>query len=143
MIGLAGWPPADRRAGGITMHRPAWRDGQLDARLRSGDLCAAPRAPSCCRSVGHAAKMAWRPAGRRWQLNQAGAGDVHVRPAARADAPGIVRVPNSSVLPGGDAGFGGGMDSPFRDTSMLLPAWRDPDVVRGEEVPVAEMDGRI
>jgi N-acetylglutamate synthase-like GNAT family acetyltransferase len=35
------------------------------------------------------------------------------------------------------------MDSPFRDTSVLLPAWRDPDVVRGEEVLAAEMDGRI
>ena len=37
----------------------------------------------------------------------------------------------------------GDMDSPFRDTSMLLSAWRDPNVVRGEEVLVAEMDGRI
>ena len=35
------------------------------------------------------------------------------------------------------------MDSPFHDTSMLLSAWRDPNVVRGEEVLVAEMDGRI
>jgi len=26
---------------------------------------------------------------------------------------------------------------------MLLSAWRDPNVVRGEEVLVAEMDGRI
>jgi len=26
---------------------------------------------------------------------------------------------------------------------MLLSAWRDPNVVRGEEVLVAELDGRI
>ena len=76
-------------------------------------------------------------------MNQVGAWDVHVRPATRADAPGIVRVSKSSILPGEDAGFGGGMDSPFHDTSMLLSAWRDPHVVRGEEVLVAEMDGRI
>jgi len=35
------------------------------------------------------------------------------------------------------------MDSPFRDTSALLAAWRDPNLVQGEEVLVAEMDGRI
>src|SRR5689334_6516880 len=122
------------------MHRPAWRDGQLDARLRSGDLCAAPRASSCCQLTGHAATMAWRPAARRLPAGKAGARDVHVRPAARADAPGIVQVPSSSVLAGEDAESGGGMDSPFRDTSVLLPAWRDPDVVRGEEVLAAEMD---
>jgi len=52
-------------------------------------------------------------------------------------------VSNSSILPGEDAGFGGSMDSPFRDTSTLLPAWRDPNLVQGEEVLVAEMDGRI
>jgi N-acetylglutamate synthase-like GNAT family acetyltransferase len=77
------------------------------------------------------------------QLNQVRACDVHVRPATRADAPGIVRVSNSSILPGEDAGFGGSMDSPFHDTSTLLSAWRDPSLVQGEEVLVAEMDGRI
>ena len=35
------------------------------------------------------------------------------------------------------------MDSPFHDTSTLLSAWRDPNLVQGEEVLVAEMDGRI
>jgi N-acetylglutamate synthase-like GNAT family acetyltransferase len=35
------------------------------------------------------------------------------------------------------------MDSPFRDASVLAAAWRDPNVVCGEEVLVAEMDGRI
>ena len=35
------------------------------------------------------------------------------------------------------------MDSPFHETSMLLSAWRDPNLVQGEEVLVAEMDGRI
>ena len=35
------------------------------------------------------------------------------------------------------------MDSPFHDASMLAAVWRDPNVVQGEEVLVAEMDGRI
>jgi hypothetical protein len=54
-----------------------------------------------------------------------------------------VSVSKSSILPGEDAGFGGGMDSPFRDASLLAAVWRDPNVVQGEEVLVAEMDGRI
>jgi N-acetylglutamate synthase-like GNAT family acetyltransferase len=88
-------------------------------------------------------KMAWWPAERSIQLNQVRACDAHVRPAIRADAPGIVWVSNSSILPDEDVGFGGGMDSPFHDTSALLSAWRDPNVVQGEEVLVAEMGGRI
>jgi N-acetylglutamate synthase-like GNAT family acetyltransferase len=52
-------------------------------------------------------------------------------------------VSNSSILPDEDVGFGGSMDSPFHDTSTLLSAWRDPNLVQGEEVLVAEMDGRI
>src|SRR5262245_27294819 len=87
--------------------------------------------------------MAWRPAEGGMQLNQVGACDVHVRPATRADAPGIVWVSNSSIIPGEDVGFGGRMDSPVQDTSTLLSAWRDPNLVQGEEVLVAEMDGRI
>ena len=35
------------------------------------------------------------------------------------------------------------MDSPFHDASMLAAVWQDPNVVQGEEVLVAEMDGRI
>ena len=64
-------------------------------------------------------------------MNQVGACDGHVRPATRADAPGIVWVSNSATLPGEDAGFGGGMDSPFQDISALLSAWRDPNLVQG------------
>jgi predicted N-acetyltransferase YhbS len=71
------------------------------------------------------------------------ASDVHVRPATRADAPGIVSVFDSSILPGEDIGFGGSMDSPFHDASELAAVWQDPNVVDGEEVLVAEMDGRI
>jgi ribosomal protein S18 acetylase RimI-like enzyme len=87
--------------------------------------------------------MAWRPAERSMQVNQVGACDVHVRSATRADAPGIVWVSNSSILPDEDVGFGGSMDSPFHDTSTLLSGWCDPNLVQGEEVLVAEMDGRI
>lgn len=76
-------------------------------------------------------------------MNQVKASGAHVRPATRADAPGIVWVSNSSIDPGEDVGFGGGLDSPFHDTTTLLSAWRDPNVVQGEEVLVAELDGRI
>ena len=76
-------------------------------------------------------------------MAETGADDVHVRPATRADAPGIVWVSNSSILPGEDVGFGGGLDSPFHDASTLAAVWQDPNVVQGEEVLVAEMDGRI
>jgi N-acetylglutamate synthase-like GNAT family acetyltransferase len=76
-------------------------------------------------------------------LTEVAASDIHVRPATRADAPGIVRVSNSSIVPGEDVGFGGGLDSPFRDASVLAAVWRDPNVVQGEEVLVAETDGRI
>jgi len=86
--------------------------------------------------------MAW-PAERSIQLNRVRAWDAYVRPATRADAPGIVLVSNSSIGPGEDVGFGGRVDSPFYDTSPLLSAWRDPNVVQGEEVLVAELDGRI
>jgi ribosomal protein S18 acetylase RimI-like enzyme len=71
------------------------------------------------------------------------ASNVHVRPATRADTPGIARVSNSAILPGEDIGYGGGMDSPFNDASMLAAVWRDPNIVQGEEVLVAELDRRI
>jgi N-acetylglutamate synthase-like GNAT family acetyltransferase len=77
------------------------------------------------------------------ELTDVTASDVHVRPATRADVPGIVSVSNTSILPGEDAGFGGGMDSPFHDASMLAAAWQDPNVVQGEEVLVAELAGQI
>src|SRR5690348_1096817 len=76
-------------------------------------------------------------------MTEAGAFDIHVRPATRADVPGIVWVSDSSILPGEDAGFGGGLGSPFHDAPVLAALWRDPNVVEGEEVLVAEMDGRI
>ena len=35
------------------------------------------------------------------------------------------------------------MDSPFRDASVLAAAWREPNVVQGEEVLVADIGGRV
>ena len=93
--------------------------------------------------LGRATKMVPASGKRGIQLTEVGAPGVRVRPATRADAPAIVWVWNSSIVPGEDAGFGGGMDSPFHDASVLAALWRDPDVVGGEEVLVAEMDGRI
>jgi predicted N-acetyltransferase YhbS len=69
--------------------------------------------------------------------------NIHVRPARRTDIPGIVHVSNSSILPGEDIGFGGGTGSPFQDASKLVSAWQEPNIVRGNEIWVAEMDGRI
>ena len=71
------------------------------------------------------------------------ASSAHVRPATRADVPGIVSVSNSSTLPGEDFGFGGGMESPFHDVSTLVAVWQDPNLVQGEGVWVAEMGDRI
>ena len=71
------------------------------------------------------------------------ASSAHVRPATRADVPGIVSVSNSSTLPGEDFGFGGGMESPFHDVSTLVAVWQDANLVQGEGVWVAEMGDRI
>jgi GNAT superfamily N-acetyltransferase len=71
------------------------------------------------------------------------ASSAHVRPATRADVPGIVSVSNSSTLPGEDLGFGGGMESPFHDVSTLVAVRQDPNLVQGEAVWVAEMGNRI
>jgi len=67
---------------------------------------------------------------------------LQVRKATRNDIPGIVWVSERSILPGEDVGFGGG-NSPFLDPSSLASLWEEPNIVRGEEVLVAEMDARI
>src|SRR5262249_728354 len=106
--------------------------------------CARPRGQHCyCQPWGVAPRWCRRAELRGIQLTEVTAADVHVRRATRADVPGIVWVSTSSILPGEDVGFGGAMDSPFRDVSMLAAVWQDPNVVQGEEVLVAEMDGRI
>jgi N-acetylglutamate synthase-like GNAT family acetyltransferase len=76
-------------------------------------------------------------------VSEVGGAGIHVRPATSADAAGIVWVSNSAVLPGEDAGFGGGLDSPFHDESVLAAAWRDPNFVGGEEVLVAVTGGQV
>jgi len=68
---------------------------------------------------------------------------VYVRPATREDIPGIVWVSNSSILPDADIGFGGGSGSPFHDVSRLVSAWKEPNLVQGEEILVAEVNGRV
>jgi predicted N-acetyltransferase YhbS len=68
--------------------------------------------------------------------------DIRVRPADRKDIPQIVWVSNTSILPGEDEGFGGGLGSPFQDPSKLSSAWQEPNIVQGNEVLVAEIDGR-
>jgi len=67
---------------------------------------------------------------------------VQVHKAIKADIPGIVWVSEKSILPGEDVGFGGS-NSPFHEASKLEAVWEEPNIVRGEEVLVAEMDARI
>src|SRR6266704_6663698 len=67
---------------------------------------------------------------------------VQVRKAVKADIPGIVWVSEKSILPGEDVGFGGG-NSPFHEASKLEAVWEEPNIVRGEEVLVAEMDAHV
>jgi GNAT superfamily N-acetyltransferase len=68
---------------------------------------------------------------------------IRVRNATREDIPEIVWVSNSSILPGEDFGFGGGTGSPFHDASRLESAWKEPNIVHGEEVLVAVMEHRV
>jgi len=68
---------------------------------------------------------------------------VLVRKASKEDVPEIVSVSTASILPNEDIGFGGGSSSPFHESSKLASVWKEPNIVRGEEVLVAEMDGRV
>lgn len=69
--------------------------------------------------------------------------NIHVRPAKKADIPGIVQVCNSSLLPGEDIGFGGETPGPFQDPAKLAIAWQEPNTVNGCQVLVAELKNRI
>ena len=75
-------------------------------------------------------------------MNRLAESKVQVRKAARQDIQEIVQVSNTSILPDEDAGFGGG-NSPFRLASTLSAIWKEPNIVRGEEVLVAELESRI
>ena len=68
---------------------------------------------------------------------------IRVRPARRTDIPGIVQVCNSSLLPGEDIGFGGGIPGPFQDPAKLDTAWQEPNSVNGCQVLVAEQNNHI
>jgi GNAT superfamily N-acetyltransferase len=68
---------------------------------------------------------------------------VRVRPAIRTDIHGIVEAASTSVDEGEDIGFGSpSPDSPFSDPGRLAAAWQEPNVVGGDEIIVAEIDGR-
>ena len=69
---------------------------------------------------------------------------IHVRPATRADIPGIVGVSIQSITEEEEVGFGTpSSESLFSDAERLTAVWREPNVVRDEEVLVAELDGRV
>jgi len=82
-------------------------------------------------------------AGRDGPLPAVGS-DIRVRPAIRQDIPAIVNVSTSSTTAEEDLGFGAsGPESPLTDPDRLSAAWQDPNLVRGEEVLVAELGGRV
>jgi predicted N-acetyltransferase YhbS len=69
---------------------------------------------------------------------------VTVRPASRKDIPSIAHVSDSSVTEEEVAGFGPpGSIGPFSDAAKLSAEWRDPNTVGGEDIFVAELDGRV
>ena len=69
---------------------------------------------------------------------------VQVRPAKRQDIPAIVMISNSSVTEEEDVGFGTpSSESLFADSGRLSAAWQEPNLVQGEEVLVAEIDGEL
>jgi RimJ/RimL family protein N-acetyltransferase len=69
---------------------------------------------------------------------------VTVRPATREDIPGIVQAALTSLSEGEDEGFGArDAENSFEDVSRLATAWQEPNLVRGEMVTVAELDGDV
>lgn len=69
---------------------------------------------------------------------------LRVRPAIRGDIPAIVTVCTSSTNEEEEVGFGApSPESPFSDPGRLAAAWQDPNLVRGEEILVAEMGGSV
>src|SRR2546430_14917816 len=69
---------------------------------------------------------------------------VRLRPATRQDIPAIVMISNSSADEAEDIGFvTPRSELVFSDEDRLSAAWEDPNFVRGEEVWVAEFDGRV
>lgn len=70
--------------------------------------------------------------------------DILVRPARRSDIPAIVEVSTTAVTHDEVEGFGApSSTNPFEDAGRLAAAWRDPNLVNGQEVIVAEADGQI
>jgi len=69
---------------------------------------------------------------------------IHIRPAIRDDIPALVRISDSSIREGEDIGFGAPRSEQiFADVARLAAAWQDPNLVRGEEVIVAELGERV
>lgn len=69
---------------------------------------------------------------------------VRIRPATRNDISAIVGVSLSSIDEGEEAGFGRPRsEQTFADVGRLSSTWEDPNRVRGEEVLVAELEGRV
>ncbi len=69
---------------------------------------------------------------------------IRIRPAKREDIPALVVISNSSVSEEEDVGFGPPRSQrTFTDPGRLTAAWQEPNLVRGEKVYVAEIEGRV
>jgi RimJ/RimL family protein N-acetyltransferase len=67
---------------------------------------------------------------------------IVVRNARRDDIPAIAAAARTSIAEGEDVGFGStGTGASFADPDALAAAWTEPNVVDGQEVVVAELDG--
>lgn len=70
--------------------------------------------------------------------------EIVIRPAIREDIPHVVKAYLSSVSEEEAVGFGRPRSrSMFSDAGRLSAAWRDPNRVRGDEIVVAELEGRV
>src|SRR5436309_14727672 len=69
---------------------------------------------------------------------------IRLRPANRGDIPAIVAISNSSIDEEENIGFGTpSSELVCSDVERLSAAWQDPNLVRGEAVRMAEIDGRV
>jgi predicted N-acetyltransferase YhbS len=106
-----------------------WSGQNQDSGSRRNDFKSLLNHATARSTVGEKRKSSW-------------ATNVHVRAAIRNDIPEIVRISNSSIQEGEDVGFGGA-ESAFCDEGRLAGRWEEPNLVRGEEVHVAEREGRV
>jgi ribosomal protein S18 acetylase RimI-like enzyme len=100
-------------------------------RWRSQRVSKTPRALAC---------------GPKPRHNGIAPGDLmsRIRPATRVAIPGLVGCAASSTIEGEGVGFGRPWsERTFSDAQRLSAAWQEPNQAGGEEIFVADLDGRV